>query len=491
MYRFDIINHLIKINDFKNYLEIGVFDGECIKQIVCENKDGVDPGAENGLAIGVNYKLTSNDFFANHSDKIYDLIFIDGLHHSTQVDLDLKNSLNQTKDSGIVILHDCNPPTEEMTLIPRQTIQWNGDVYKSVLKFRRDNKDHSYYTVDTDWGVGIIIKNVKQSTNVKVEEFDKALEDWNYFDINRNRLLNIITEDEFYNIFISKNRPTLKTTWNSGFFSCCTARLRNILEFHHNNKILPFVDSSEQWELYKDDGIENIQQWWGGTVEIYNNNDITNKFFKIHKDIKDFPSQSFSEFCDHPMVCNDDQYTNYHKINYNYVNKVIDLYFNLSDEIIQIKKDLIKKYKIEPQSLITICYRGNDKYLETNLPNYDEMLRKLEEIKNKKPNHSILVQSDEKEFNDFILKKFPKSIIIEETVKLSKTTNAVQYTINKGERTKNAQIFLSVMALISESSEVILNSGNVGLWICLLRKNSNNVHQYLSKINQNSEATWL
>lgn len=47
------------------------------------------------------------------------------------------------------------------------------------------------------------------------------------------------------------------------------------------------------------------------------------------------------------------------------------------------------------------------------------------------------------------------------------------------------------MALMSESSEVILNSGNVGLWICLLRKNSNNVHQYLSKINQNSEATWL
>ena len=68
MFRFDIINHLIKINNFTNYLEIGVFDGECIRQINCQNKDGVDPGAENGLAIGVNYKLASNDFFEQNKD---------------------------------------------------------------------------------------------------------------------------------------------------------------------------------------------------------------------------------------------------------------------------------------------------------------------------------------------------------------------------------------------------------------------------------------
>ena len=37
MFRFDIINHLIKINNFTNYLEIGVFDGECIRQINCQN----------------------------------------------------------------------------------------------------------------------------------------------------------------------------------------------------------------------------------------------------------------------------------------------------------------------------------------------------------------------------------------------------------------------------------------------------------------------
>jgi hypothetical protein len=490
MYRFDIINHLIEINNFKNYLEIGVFDGECLRQIICENKDGVDPGTENGLAIGVNYRLSSDDFFAQNPQKIYDLIFIDGLHHSKQVDLDLKNALNQTKVNGIIVLHDCNPISHEMTLIPRQTIQWNGDVYKSVLKFMKTNTDHTCYTVDTDWGVSIILKNTPQNSIESSENYDKALNDWNYFDKNRVKLLNLISTDEFYKIFNEKHRPTLKTKWNSGFFSCCTDKLRNVLQFHNQHGILPNVDSSEQWELYKDDGIENIQQWWGGTVNIFNKNDITDKFFKI-KEVEDFDNESFSSTCKAPFICNDDQYSNYHEINYNYLNKITDLYFDLANPIVKIKKKLISKYKIETKKTIAVCFRGNDKFLETNLPSYQGMLDKILEVKSKNPNHKILLQSDEIEFCDFITKSIPDCILIEETKKLNKTTNAVQYTIPKGSRLENAQTFLSVMSLISDCSDVILNSGNVGLWICLFRKNSDNVSQYLHKINSNTKAEWL
>ena len=46
MYRFDIINHFVKKYKFKNYLEIGVFNGECIEAVDILHKDGVDPGAE-------------------------------------------------------------------------------------------------------------------------------------------------------------------------------------------------------------------------------------------------------------------------------------------------------------------------------------------------------------------------------------------------------------------------------------------------------------
>ena len=34
MYRFEIINHLIKENNFVNYLEIGVYRGQNIREII-------------------------------------------------------------------------------------------------------------------------------------------------------------------------------------------------------------------------------------------------------------------------------------------------------------------------------------------------------------------------------------------------------------------------------------------------------------------------
>jgi len=197
IYRYDIINKLIKKYNFKNYLEIGVFDGECINKIECDHIDGVDPGFERGLGIGVNYNVTSDEFFNRHCSKKYDLIFIDGLHNSDQVDKDLKNALDNTIDSGVIVLHDCNPPTIEHTLIPRIQAQWNGDVYKSILKFRQYNTNHKIFTVDTDWGVSVIIKNSNNTDSSKNVDFFKAINDWDYFNENRKELLNLINVNNF------------------------------------------------------------------------------------------------------------------------------------------------------------------------------------------------------------------------------------------------------------------------------------------------------
>ena len=102
MYRFDIINKLIKENNFKNYLEIGVCDPrECFDKIECENKDSVDPGVE-FEENPVKYKMTSDEFFAQLKDDHpkYDVIFIDGLHLSWQVKKDIENSVKHLSDNG-------------------------------------------------------------------------------------------------------------------------------------------------------------------------------------------------------------------------------------------------------------------------------------------------------------------------------------------------------------------------------------------------------
>jgi hypothetical protein len=199
MQRFEIINTFIKKYNFKNYLEIGVFRGQNIREIVAEHKDGVDPTTELGKSIPeINYPISSDEFFeliAGHNIK-YDIIFIDGLHHSTQVDKDIDNSLKHLVDNGIIVMHDCNPAEEEQTFVPRQTGIWHGDVYKSALRFRQ-KYPHKFITVDTDCGCGVIFNNVSEDIKCEVNDLMQGIESWDHFDKNRKQLLNLISVDEF------------------------------------------------------------------------------------------------------------------------------------------------------------------------------------------------------------------------------------------------------------------------------------------------------
>ena len=201
--RYDIINYLISKYNLVNYLEIGVFNGETIKKIIAKHKDGVDPGVEGSLVPEVNYPITSDEFFNLIEGKNiqYDIIFIDGLHHSEQVFKDMINSWENLKDGGFIVLHDCNPLNFEMQKVPRETIAWNGDVWKALVNFKRFNKDIMCYTVDTDWGVGVIKKDNNIEPHFNVTSLAFGTWDYEYFSKNRKSLLGLISYEEFTNIF--------------------------------------------------------------------------------------------------------------------------------------------------------------------------------------------------------------------------------------------------------------------------------------------------
>lgn len=199
MRRFEIINTFIKNNNFKNYLEIGVFKGDNIREIIAEHKDGVDPTTELGRTIPeINYPITSDEFFElikGHDIK-YDVIFIDGLHHADQVDKDIENALKHLVPNGIIVMHDCNPTVEEYTIVPRQTGIWYGNVYKSALRLRQ-KYPHKFITVNTDCGCGVIFNGVEEDNKIDPEKLKSAEQNWKYFDENRTELLNLISVDEF------------------------------------------------------------------------------------------------------------------------------------------------------------------------------------------------------------------------------------------------------------------------------------------------------
>jgi hypothetical protein len=119
------------------------------------------------------------------------------------------------------------------------------------------------------------------------------------------------------------------------------------------------------------------------------------------------------------------------------------------------------------------------------------MLDKVMEIKNQTPDKKLLIQTDELEFCEYMLSHFPDSIVIHETKKIKRANTTIAYITPLGERVITAQNFLSVMYLMSETSSIILNSGSVGMWVCLFRGNSNDVYQYLNPLNSDNPIKWV
>jgi hypothetical protein len=196
MKRYDILNKIIAIKGYKSYLEVGVRGGECFQKIACENKTGVDPVKINE---STTHEMTSNDFFNSLDPETrFDCVFIDGLHIDEQVYEDIENSLKFLSEDGIILLHDCNPPTkfhalETPVFSPPANGNWNGTVYLALIKLRLYRKDLKLTTVDTDWGIGIIRRSPSQTLNV----FPPEALNWDFFSSNRKEVLNLISVDEF------------------------------------------------------------------------------------------------------------------------------------------------------------------------------------------------------------------------------------------------------------------------------------------------------
>jgi hypothetical protein len=228
MDRLIAIKALMKEKGYKNYLEIGVSNGHIFFRIKTTFKIAVDPDFQfdifrrMGKAIlnpynlfNKYYEITSDDFFAKHSDEVIgnrkiDIAFVDGMHEYDFALRDIENSLKYLDDNGVIIVHDCNPltkdaarPFSEFAVDNKQNTLWNGDVWKAIVHLRQRN-DLNIFVLECDHGLGFITKGKPEKTL----PYSRAeIEKLPYEDFDRNRVewLNLKKPEYFYEFF--KIRP--------------------------------------------------------------------------------------------------------------------------------------------------------------------------------------------------------------------------------------------------------------------------------------------
>ncbi len=215
MKRDKIIQEVIDTLKAKTYLEIGVQRGKNFFSIKAPFKVAVDPHFMFGMMRRLRnlrqvfkhafVEKTSNDFFEHDAARLLpnglDVSFIDGLHTYEQSLLDFENSLKHLNAHGVILFHDCNPlsegsglhadsPQDARDKFSANILEWNGDVWKTIVHIRSKYADLNAFVLDCDHGVGIVYRSVPEKRlNFSPEQIRNM--SYAYFDGNRAELLNL------------------------------------------------------------------------------------------------------------------------------------------------------------------------------------------------------------------------------------------------------------------------------------------------------------
>jgi hypothetical protein len=119
----------------------------------------------------------------------FDLICVDPYHEYKESIGSFTLLTLLLNDDGILISHDCNPPTFE-TASPTYTIgEWCGVTYAAFVEIAYNNQDWYYAIVNKDYGLGIISKKEIQYVK-KINDID-----------NQKLFLHIFKENKYEEAF--------------------------------------------------------------------------------------------------------------------------------------------------------------------------------------------------------------------------------------------------------------------------------------------------
>lgn len=204
----DIINGLVARRNYSSVLEVStahsgfVFDRlraphkervRCTDDIWGDEDDGI--ATEIAAPTGKIWRRLADD------RRLYDLIFLDGVHTLKQCREDLAEGLKRLTARGCLVVHDCNPPSDNFTGDRPKQGAWCGEMYRAFCELRvtRGHK-LAACVVDTDCGCGIVERasNVCDPAATELRMFS----DFNDFLARRTELLNLISPAEFTERFI-------------------------------------------------------------------------------------------------------------------------------------------------------------------------------------------------------------------------------------------------------------------------------------------------
>jgi len=167
-----------------------------------------------------------------------DISLVDGWHTYRTAYRDLVQFFDLLNDGGVLVVHDCLPPSREGAAPRFRQGEWWGLSYKAFLDFVLQTPSLDYFTIDCDHGCGVIVKNRSfgsvmgpdapsdwlpawPAKNLVTRWRDVTTNDdlaYDLFEAQRSQLLRLVPADRFMALFSNEvielsrtvTKPTLK-----------------------------------------------------------------------------------------------------------------------------------------------------------------------------------------------------------------------------------------------------------------------------------------
>lgn len=269
-----------------------------------------------------------------------------------------------------------------------------------------------------------------------------------------------------------------KSTSGSGLFANCAKRLQWIIDYILLYKKLPVkVHDNKGYAIYKSSNIPKESY----SVAFYFFNSLVKN--KINKYEKSRHFKSFYKYISQKRFSMRSQYSIYKSFSFSMYQRLIQIYFKTPKIIENYKKNIETKYLIDYNNTCVLFHRGNDKITETKICSYEEQYQKALKIYNANNKIQFLIQSDETEFIEFMISKFPfNSFYFRDEIlhkNKSKRIQVIRSHSDLKEKIIYSQLYFAITIIMSKCSHIICGSGNCDFWILMFRGHSRNVIQYL------------
>lgn len=125
-----------------------------------------------GDGLPVDFASANDDIAACLDDtrltgQAFDIIFVDPHHTYDCSTRDIQEAFRMVAPGGAVVVHDCLPPHRAAANPSFVPGEWCGVTYKAYIDFVLGNPDLDYFTVDADYGCGVILKPKGAGAKIK------------------------------------------------------------------------------------------------------------------------------------------------------------------------------------------------------------------------------------------------------------------------------------------------------------------------------------